>query len=193
MRLAGGDHDDRQVGGGGIGPQPPAHLVAVHPRHEDVEQDEVGPLLPPCGQRLLARCRRHDGVALGVEHGLQQPDVGRRVVDHQDPGRLVRAVNHRRAAATAVPPDLVRELPHVDRLGDVAVEAGLGQPLPVGLHHRGGEGHDENPLRRRFRPEQLEGADAVHVGQLDVHEDEVGLLRAGQGDALGRRRASSVR
>ena len=43
--LARRDHDDGQVGGGRVGPEPAADLVAVHARHENVEEDEVRSLL----------------------------------------------------------------------------------------------------------------------------------------------------
>ena len=43
----------------GLGPDPPAHLVAVHPRHHDVEQHQVdGCAARQALERLLARARR---------------------------------------------------------------------------------------------------------------------------------------
>ena len=41
LGVARGDHHDRQEGGVGVLADPPAHLVAVHAGHQDVQQDEV--------------------------------------------------------------------------------------------------------------------------------------------------------
>ena len=40
--IHGGDEDDRNVSGSGVGLESPAHLEAVNIRHHDVQQDEVG-------------------------------------------------------------------------------------------------------------------------------------------------------
>ena len=60
----------------------------------------------------------------------------------------------------------------VDRLGDVAVAAGGARLLLVALHRVGGQGDDHDVARRGVGlqpPGQLE---AVHAGQLDVHQDQ---------------------
>ena len=83
-RVHGGHEDHRQVARGGIGTQALEHGIAVHLRHHDVEQHEVGP--------GLAR-RDPQGADPGVgdphaemrrEHLAQHREVLRRVVDDED-------------------------------------------------------------------------------------------------------------
>ena len=52
--VQGGDHDDGNVLGGEVALDLARHLVAVHARHHDVEQDQVGRLLRHHGERFLA-------------------------------------------------------------------------------------------------------------------------------------------
>src|SRR5690606_10007366 len=58
-QAAGGEEDDRGVAGGGVTSNPVESGEAVHPRHHDVEEDQVG----GPGDRLLQRL-------LAVEGGL---------------------------------------------------------------------------------------------------------------------------
>ena len=54
------------------GPQAPAHLNAIHPRHEDVEHDGVGcPLGQRCEGLFAIRCHLHlvAGECQGAPHG----------------------------------------------------------------------------------------------------------------------------
>ena len=81
--AAGGDHHDRQERRGRVRADPPAHLVAVHARHHDVEQDEVDAALGQRGERLLTGLRAADVVAARGQHRLEQPDVRRLVVDDE--------------------------------------------------------------------------------------------------------------
>ena len=65
------------------GPQPPAHLVAVESRHDDVEEDEVGRALLDRLEGLLAVEGDRDPVV--VPQGLHEDvHVGLHVVDDQD-------------------------------------------------------------------------------------------------------------
>src|SRR3712207_7182822 len=50
-------------------------------------------------------------------------------------------------------PHLLGELPDVDRLHQVAVEAGVEEPLPIVLHREGREGHHRDRRRARLGPE----------------------------------------
>jgi hypothetical protein len=86
--AAGGDHDHGQERGGRVLAQPAADLVAVHLRHDDVEQDQVRAALGGQGQRLRARPGAEHPVAAGAEHGVEQADVGRQVVDGEDEGLI---------------------------------------------------------------------------------------------------------
>ena len=72
-RAVGRDDDDRDQG---IDPlDPPQDLDAVHPRHEKVEEDDVEGLGGEFLQRLLARARDLDLVA------LRRQELGQDVVD----------------------------------------------------------------------------------------------------------------
>ena len=82
--AARGDHHHGQQGRGRVGPQPPADLVAVHPRHDDVEQYEVGQLGGDLPERLLARARGYHLVAARFQRCLEELHVLRRVVDDGD-------------------------------------------------------------------------------------------------------------
>ena len=64
-----------------------AHLVAVHARHVDVEQDEVRLLARDDVQSFLSVLRRHDLVAARDERRLEQRDVRRDVVHDEDLGQ----------------------------------------------------------------------------------------------------------
>ena len=105
--------------------------------------------------------------------------------------RIVRVAGH--VAAPRAPGeqrrDLRRELAHVDRLLQVAVEAGRQEPLPVVLHRERGQRDRRGMLgRRRVGPQPRERLDPVHARQLHVHQDQVGTVRARQLDAQPRRR-----
>ena len=79
------------------------HLVAVHARHHDVEQDEVGRLLRHHGERLLAAGSGQEVKAFRREHDFQQLSVVAFVVHDQNAGRVVGDVGasgrHARCAA----------------------------------------------------------------------------------------------
>ncbi|KAJ3049423.1 hypothetical protein HK102_012508, partial [Quaeritorhiza haematococci] len=84
--VEGGDHQDQQVLGLGVGPELAADLEAGEPRHHDVEQQEVGLELLDDLQRLLAVARRAD-VAIDVPQvRFQQLDVLGVVVGDHDFG-----------------------------------------------------------------------------------------------------------
>jgi hypothetical protein len=86
--ATGGDHDHGQERRGRVLPQPAAHLVAVHLGHDDVEQDQVGVELPDEPQRLRPGAGRVHPVATRAEHGVNQADIGRQVVDGEDEGLI---------------------------------------------------------------------------------------------------------
>jgi hypothetical protein len=87
------DHHHGEEAGRFGGPDGVADLVAVHPGHEDVEQDEVDGQGGEPLERLGAGRGGDDGVAARGEHRLEQPDVLHEVVDHEDGGGLVRHVS----------------------------------------------------------------------------------------------------
>ena len=119
LLAAGGDHHDGQEAGGDVGPERPADLVAVHLRHQDVQQDEIDRLCGDALERLTTRVRRDHVVAARGQDRLQQPHVLRKVVDHEDPRG---ARSYLRSGECGG--DLARKLADVQRLLDVVVEPG---------------------------------------------------------------------
>ena len=79
-----GDHHHRQDPPGGSFADAPAHLVAGHARHHDVEQDQVGLGVRHLLERFGAGGCGDDLVAFYGEQIRQQLDVARRVVDDED-------------------------------------------------------------------------------------------------------------
>ena len=84
-------------------------------------------------------------------------------------------------------PNRLQEFLDVDRLADIAVETGLGDVLAVLLHDRGCHRHDGDLRSSRILAQRLEGIDAVHARQLNIHEDQVRILFGGELDAVLRR------
>ena len=80
--VVGGDEDDRDVAGCGIGLQPTAHLVAIHAGHHHVQQHQVGLLGKAHRQRLLAT-GGHQHLMVGGKGLVQRLDVDRLVIHHQ--------------------------------------------------------------------------------------------------------------
>ena len=76
-----------------------------------------------------------------------------------------------RAASSAATPNLAGKRPDVDRLLQIGVEAGAEQALAVIGHREGSQGDDADRGGPRVRSQALERADAVYVGQLDVHQN----------------------
>ena len=82
-----GDDDDRQVPQRVVGLERRQRLVAVHDRHDDVQQDDVDRLRSVVAQHRerLATVRRLDGRVTDVgKQPDEQSPVERRVVDDQD-------------------------------------------------------------------------------------------------------------
>ena len=109
----------------------PADLDAVLARHHHVEQDQIGRLRARGDQRLVAVPGRDDLVALPREAGLQDLEVGRVVVDDQDPRRL----------AHGWPPSR--------RLGQELADRGEQLARAEGLGHVGVAARGHRLLRRR--------------------------------------------
>ena len=98
----------------GPGPQPPGHLVAVHLRHADVEQDHLGP-------EFLGRFQGR-GAVVGDAHLLA-------VEPRQQPGQAVRRIGVVVHDQDASAPDL-RPAPRSSSITRVDVRLGRegGQP-----------------------------------------------------------------
>jgi hypothetical protein len=82
-----GDHHDRDQRSRFVLSDPSADLVPVHSCHLHVEQDEIGQLGNDALERLGTGRGGKDRVTRGLEDRLEQPHVGRQVVDDEDPCR----------------------------------------------------------------------------------------------------------
>jgi hypothetical protein len=89
--VVGGDKDDRQVGGGRVGLELPAHGVAVQVGHLQVEQHQGGPMLGHRLQRRPAAAGEHQAVLVGKDVA-HEGQVDRLVVDNQN--RSERGIGH---------------------------------------------------------------------------------------------------
>ena len=83
-----GEQDDRQAFNAVDSSDLPAQFEAVHPRHQDVTDDEVGRIGMDMVQRREAIVRDEDAKAVCRQHLLQQFGLGRAVVDDQYFGRV---------------------------------------------------------------------------------------------------------
>ncbi len=86
----GGDEDHRYLGRGRVDLEGGQHGIAVHLRHLDVEQDQVGPWLAARQfESLLAAGGGRDGIVV-AQDAHQRMQVLGHVVDDQDPRAVVR-------------------------------------------------------------------------------------------------------
>src|SRR5215472_14698553 len=102
-------------------------------------------------------------------------------------GRRRRGSADRAPARSSLPqvaPHLVRELPHADRLGEIAVEALGVKALLVAAHGGGGERDDRDVLRARVLLDELQGLRPAQVGHPDVHQHESGVVLLRERNAL---------
>src|SRR5580658_2797411 len=74
----------------------------------------------------------------------------------------------------------IHELTDLDRLGEIAEEAGLQAPLDVARHGICAEGDHWDVHRCGVSTKDFEGFNAADAGEIDVHEDDVGLVGAGK-------------
>jgi hypothetical protein len=63
----------------------------------------------------------------------------------------------------------LQQLPDVDRLHQVAVEAGRMEALAIVWHGESGQGNNRDLRRAGIGLKLVEGRHAIHAGQLDVH------------------------
>src|SRR5690606_19452903 len=83
--VLGGQHDDRRRLEFLVALDERAGLVAVEPRHHDVDEDDLWLLVGDLGQRLEAITGRHDLAALALEQGFGGAADGLGIVDDQNP------------------------------------------------------------------------------------------------------------
>src|SRR4051812_1567747 len=84
-----------------------------------------------------------------------------------------------RASTNCKPlPDRRQEILVSDWLGDVAITAGGTNAFFVALHCQGGKRNYRNTGRQRAGLQETDRLQPVHSRELDVHQDERGLLVA---------------
>ena len=81
-----GHHDDRDIRRGRIGLEQRGKFVSVHPRHHDVEQDQVRRALCNRGKRFIAIGCGEREIAFSLQQCFEQPAVLELVIDDQDHG-----------------------------------------------------------------------------------------------------------
>lgn len=84
--IEGGDHEDGDVAGFGVGLEAAADFEAGHAGHHDVEEDEVGFDLGDFFQSVDAVDGDVEGAVEGFEVGEEELDVLGDVVDNEDGG-----------------------------------------------------------------------------------------------------------
>src|SRR5690606_29523460 len=77
-----------------------ANFDAVHAGHHDIEKDDVGNFASDFGEAFLAVVGGANGHVLALEHALEEVDVDRLIVDHENL-RLVRRGGHSSGALLA--------------------------------------------------------------------------------------------
>src|SRR5215469_12957411 len=87
-----GDHDDRHVLQAWVVAHVGGNLVAVHARHLDVEQDDVGHVVLQQRHRVHAVARGEHAHAIALEQPLRHAAHGDGIVDHERKGAPVGAV-----------------------------------------------------------------------------------------------------
>ena len=110
--------DNRREGQRGVGLQLLDRRDAVELWHHDVEEHEIGQLVPDDRQRRLAIAGRGDLVALAFEPHLQDVDIIRDIVDDEDQRRLT----HSRSKSKTL---------HRRGRGGSAVDAADQRPLTI--------------------------------------------------------------
>src|SRR5271170_3437243 len=72
--------------------------------------------------------------------------------------------------------DLGQQLARAVGLGDIAVAAGLARLRLVARQRMGGDRDDRHSSERWDRADAPSGLIAVDARQLDIHQDQIGLL-----------------
>lgn len=106
VEVVGGEDDDPRPVGAVAVEDPPGRLDAVHPRHPDVHEDDVGPGTPDGRDRLgpVGRLGRHLDAVGGEDHPEARTHQGLVVRDDGTQGRPLHAVRHGTRALIRYPP-----------------------------------------------------------------------------------------
>src|SRR5919199_682597 len=81
-------------------------------------------------------------------------------------------------------PDGLQKLGYGDRLRDISLAAAGPDPLLVALHREGRDGDDRNGSELVVLLDPARHVEARDLGQLDVHQDQVGAVPARELDGL---------
>jgi len=71
-----------------------------------------------------------------------------------------------------------------NRLREIRFATALADALLVALHGKGGDGNDGNDVKFRVVLDPLRDFEAGDFGELDIHEDQVGAVLAGEIDGF---------
>src|SRR5574341_562074 len=74
----------------------------------------------------------------------------------------------------------------VDRFVNVAIESGVEESFSIVFHGECRQRNNRDQGCARLGPEAAKRRHPIHAGQLNVHEDQVGQMTLGEGDALFR-------
>src|SRR6202000_298379 len=72
------------------------------------------------------------------------------------------------------PPDGLDKLANRNRLRQIRLAAALADPLFVALHGKRGDGNNRNLAQLRIVLDPFGDFEAGHLGQLDIHQHEIG-------------------
>jgi hypothetical protein len=188
-RARRGCGDNRHVVKSRVGAYMHRDREPVDIRHHQVQNDKVN-VARQSIQRLAARPRPHDPVSVRRQHGFEEIEVDIVVIDDQDCCGIEHmsplAAEFRLGSLRSVEsvPNPGNETARVDRLRDVSAAAGGARRLLVDDKSVRGHGDDGNVLCTRIRFDEPGRLDAVHLGQSDIHHNDIRLNIAAQSNGL---------
>ncbi len=190
-----GHHDHRQMERFGIALEPAADLEPVHARHHHVQQYEVAFAAFADFQRLLAVGGGDHVEIFRRQPRFEQLEVRNDVVNHQNAGghrpvlsKHARILKTRKKPERSFVADIVahrfQKFHHRDGLRQIGLAASLADLFLIALHRESGDGDDGN--RRKFGVvlQPLCDLQAGDLRQLDVHQDQIRPVLAGEADSF---------
>ena len=182
-----GHKDDRNAVAHRRSLDPATDFVAIHLRHDDVEQDQIGRRRSQRQVEGFGPAGRHFDAIVVLKRAEQFMNVGRDIVHHQQ-GRPTFGVAMAGAIECQGIPPITAQLqlgaqPHpqqfgIDRLGQVVRNAQLEAARLVGGFGQRGDENDWNLGGRRIGFQMGEHRIAIHARHFDVEQNHVGLRRA---------------
>jgi hypothetical protein len=182
-----GEHDERDVTHTRCRLDASTRLVAPDPGHQEIEQDAVDRLHREQLERLLARAREHDVVALAMQRGRERLQVRIAVVDREDLARAeqARGLATRRALRAPHRRGQAREQEvRVVLLAQERIGAGIERPELGAQIRLGGQQQTRDRAHRGVEAEAADDGPAVDTGQHEVHDHCIGTQARGDAQAL---------